>query len=703
MAGNQDIQGINAIAIARGTSEPSNRNVLWLDENITGSFYKIIKCFNLESGKWELLSRSNQELLSDLKTVDGKGSGLDADTLQGFTPAELLGDGGGSLPSLSTGEIIAGQADTIGVAKTVGGVVTMDANGNFAYVPNSISHEQITNIGVKTHIEIDNHIGDATIHFTQGAIDHTSIQNIGTNTHAQIDTHISNTSNPHGVTASQVGNSVSQWNANSIEGNSTNLGTLGAGQDGYSIIWDNATSKFIAADSGGGTDANAVHVNAPSEISGIAAKATPTSSDFVYDTDLNALQRYNGSLWVTQAGVGVLGIVSSIGEYTYYSNYTSAISNISIGETIEQFGNIEDATNTTINIDKSLTINLNGFTYTNSSTGASDCIQVSTTDKVKILNGTIKRINGTYGTTSNRALTLTANGDLEVTGTDIINDTGLSLYSTGTGAKVLNGRFTTTNQTINQVSVQSSASLVGTVFESSAYNNFQGVLYNVKATSTTSNTLIGTTSEARFCEFRQTNSGGYDALRLDNGAKAFYCECFNVATGYPALRIGGTNTEIRFCLGYSTLDNGIEVGTGNPKGVYNCTGINVTGANKYGGQFSSLSDGVYNSTFIGLGGYGAVVNTGTDNFFVKCNFINKNSSVSNASFYDTSAGTVRVYDCYSEQADSGKPNLRFTNASKVVYLASNKLKGGSVGISIAHASGNSQTTAPDSVGNIVLD
>ena len=76
MAGTQNVQGINAIAIARGKEEPSNRNVLWLDENITGSFYKIIKCFNLESGKWELLSRSNLELLSDLKTVDGKGSGL---------------------------------------------------------------------------------------------------------------------------------------------------------------------------------------------------------------------------------------------------------------------------------------------------------------------------------------------------------------------------------------------------------------------------------------------------------------------------------------------------------------------------------------------------------------------------------------------------------------------------------------------------
>jgi len=427
---------------------------------------------------------------------------------------------------------------------------------------------------------------------------------------------------------------------------------------------------------------------------------TPQKSSLCYDEDSDTLHSYDGASWnpIGAASVNVLGISDSLGVYTYYSSFNSAITSASAGDTIEQFSDIVESSNTIITIDKELSINMNGYTYICTSTGTTDGVYVNTSSKVKILNGTIKRSGGTYGSTSNRALIVTSGSNLELTGTDIINTTGMSLYSTGASTNIINGRFITTSQTIGQTSIQSSANITGSIIESSAANSLSGNIQMLKVTSSVTTTMNG--GHASNCVFNQTSASGYDALIITGGGEATHCRAYNVSTNYPAIRIGGANTKIQFCYGYSTLDNGIESGSGSPKGIYNCIGVNA-GGNKYGGQFSTIEDGVYDSTFITLAGYGAVANSGS-NKFVKCNFINKNTGTTNASFYDYNSGTVRVYDCYSEQADSTKPNLRFTNASKVVYLAGNKVQGGT-GISIAHPSGNSQTTAADSTGNIILD
>ena len=60
---------------------------------------------------------------------------------------------------------------------------------NIADITNR-SHTSLTDIGTNTHAQIDSHIDDSSIHFTESSIDHTHIQNIGTYTHDQIDAHI---------------------------------------------------------------------------------------------------------------------------------------------------------------------------------------------------------------------------------------------------------------------------------------------------------------------------------------------------------------------------------------------------------------------------------------------------------------------------------------------------------------------------------
>jgi len=103
-------------------------------------------------------------------TDNGAGGNYDIDTIQSIRAIDSPSFTGLTLSGLGAGVV---QSSAFGVLSS-----------------STLSHTSLSNIGSNTHVAIDSHIADATIHFTEGSIDHTAINNIGTNTHSQIDSHI---------------------------------------------------------------------------------------------------------------------------------------------------------------------------------------------------------------------------------------------------------------------------------------------------------------------------------------------------------------------------------------------------------------------------------------------------------------------------------------------------------------------------------
>lgn len=115
-----------------------------------------------------------------------------------------------------------GAAPVDSVFSRTGVVVAATNDYTFAQIDKTISdladlttksHTSLTDKGTNTHPQIDTHIADSTIHFTEGTIDHTAISNIGTNSHSAIDTHIAN-STAHGTAGTIVGTSDTQTLSN---------------------------------------------------------------------------------------------------------------------------------------------------------------------------------------------------------------------------------------------------------------------------------------------------------------------------------------------------------------------------------------------------------------------------------------------------------------------------------------------------------
>ena len=121
---------VPAIALARGEVAPDNREVLWEDtSNMNLPFYERVKAYDSNSTQWRMVTQFPLELLNELRKVDGDGSGLDANFLQGRTVndiIQLVKDGSFTLPS---GFIFIGDSLDNAIAREVSGDATLQNTG----------------------------------------------------------------------------------------------------------------------------------------------------------------------------------------------------------------------------------------------------------------------------------------------------------------------------------------------------------------------------------------------------------------------------------------------------------------------------------------------------------------------------------------------------------------------------------------------
>jgi hypothetical protein len=137
------------------------------------------------------------------------------------------------------------------------------------------------------------------------------------------------------------------------------------------------------------------------------AIASPTTNEIVYNTELNALYRYDGANWVAlSAGYGLIEVIrdSDNGVPTYFSDLQTALDTCKTGtNTVILYDNIILTSEADLTISSGfnftkLTIDFNGFTITNAQANTESTLNFdrdSVNSELLLLNGVLSRVNGT--------------------------------------------------------------------------------------------------------------------------------------------------------------------------------------------------------------------------------------------------------------------------------------------------------------------
>lgn len=409
--------------------------------------------------------------------------------------------------------------------------------------------------------------------------------------------------------------------------------------------------------------------------------------------------RYKNNLGVvTDLTIGgyatdVIGIADTNGVYTFYSDYASAIAAASAGDTIEQFGDIVETGAVSLTIDKNLTIQMNGYSYTLDNTGTTDCVYLSssTLTDVKILNGTINRINGTGGrclytinnTTTKPKLTLdgtTLYTDLNATGslmwvTSDFTVTG-GLY-TGAGNILMDTDSTLTNFTYN------GSGYVGAWRTRVMISN--GYIYT---TNSTYGLFVSNSAEASNVTVKVNGTG----RAIQSTGKVSNCEGYS-SGGIGIYQYGTNDLDGLFnSYGYSDSSYGIYVGGR----AQNCVGRSV-GSN---GMFLDLRN---NPEVINCVAWSSVAagmhlhSSGTSGRIVNC-FAQSELDTTSGHAFSMANGTCRFINCTGKVANAGAYGISSTSSANA-YITNFTGEGMTT---LFNGVTNLQVTTQDAYGNKLI-
>ena len=290
---------------------------------------------------------------------------------------------------------------------------------------------------------------------------------------------------------------------------------------------------------------------------------------------------------------GIIGVSNSSGLYTYYSTFGSAMSAATSGQTIELFSDINESTNTTINLKNGVNINGNNHTYTLITTGTSNCFQdAGVAVNCSISNIIIKRLGGTASSTDTLCLYITGASNIKAYGTKLIGGTtnmrcltinNASAEVFGIYAEGYNPTITVTNGTLNDSTAKSlngggiSVGASGKIVKCIGYGVNVGGVVNAGL-------AIDSFGYDSGVQGFSNNGTAINCTGWSNGSGGFICDVSSTSincNGYSTANYGfGVNgaTNVVSCKGYSTSNVGLSIVNGV---LYDCLG------------FSTASNGIY--------------------------------------------------------------------------------------------------------------